>query len=186
VRARTIVIAVPAVAAVLAGCTNKDDRPTLAEPTTTTPATSAPVRATTRPAPPPTRTKQAATKDGPCPYFSTAFAQDTVGQHLARSTVITTTPYEGCVLYRPDGAKAVEIAVTTLATPLAAQQKAVSQLGASANPVRDVGDRATVLVGADGTRLVASKGRYLIEVSINQQSSLQAHDIAAAVASKVH
>jgi len=75
--------------------------------------------------------------------------------------------------------------VISLLTPLAAQQKAVTVLGAGANPAPGVGDRATVLVQADGTRLAASKGRYLIQVWINQQSSLQAHEIAVKVVARI-
>ena len=125
------------------------------------------------------------TRDGPCPYFGVRFAEQTIGQHLARTTVTSTRPYPGCTLYRPDGGKAIDIQISQYQTALAAQRRAVTLLGASANPT-DVGDHGTVAIVADGARLAASKGRYLIAVYINQQSSLQAHDVAAAVVSKVH
>jgi hypothetical protein len=187
VRFRVALLTVPAVLA-LAGCSGTS-KPGASGPSNTDAATSPPPASSTQPEPgsttPARHSPPVVSKDGPCPYFTTEFAQDTVGQHLARSTVQTTQPYHGCVLYRPDGAAAVRVAVTIFLTPLAAQQRAVSTLGASANPASGVGDRATVLVGGDGTRLVASKGRYLIQVWINQQSSLQAHDIALKVAGRI-
>ena len=111
---------------------------------------------------------------------------NTVGQHLSRSTVTTTTPYPGCTFYRPDDAMAIEVQVSIQPTALLAQRRAVTMLGTAANPVTDVGDHGTVAIVADGARLAASKGRVLIFVWVNQQVSLQAHDIAAAVAAKVH
>jgi hypothetical protein len=166
---------------VLAGCdAGSASRPTLApaqtRATTTAPRPTTPARRTTAPV---------VTRDGACPYFDILFAEQTIGQHLARSTVTTTRPYPGCTLYRPDGGKAIDIQIRVYPTTLRAQQSAVTLLGASANPT-DVGDHGTVLIVADGARLVASKGRYLVAVFINQQSSLQAHDVAAAVATKIH
>jgi uncharacterized protein DUF2020 len=188
VRVRRLLLGVPAILLMVlpAACGKKPDQTSLPPPATeqpsqSTPATSAPVTQPTTPR----RGSPVVTHDGPCPYFTTDFAEQTIGQHLARSTVVTTQPYHGCVLYRPDGSKAIEITVTIFLTPIAAQQKAVTVLGAGANPVRDIGERGTVLVGGDGTRLAAAKGRYLIRVWINQQSSLQAHDIAAKVAARV-
>jgi hypothetical protein len=179
-----------AVAVLAVGCSKQGadtsgsalPQPGSSEPGTSTQASTpgTPGTPTKRPT-----TSPVVTKDGPCPYFTIGFAQDTVGQHLARSTVVTTQPYHGCVLYRPDGSKAVEVQVTIFLTPVAAQQKAVTVLGAGSNPSPGVGDRATVLVQGDGTRLAASKGRYLIQVWINQQSSLQAHEIAVKVAARI-
>lgn len=183
-RARIALLTVPGLA-LLAACSGTSGPTTLPppasseEPGSTTPATTPPGST------PPHRTAPVVTRDGPCPYFTTAFAEQTVGQHLARSTVVTTQPYHGCVLYRPDNGKAIEVSVTIFLTPLEAQQRAVTILGSGANPVRDIGERGTVLVGADGTKLAASTGRYLIQVWINQQSSLQAHDIALKVAARV-
>jgi UPF0176 protein len=165
--------AAAAVAVLVGGCST-GQRPSLAEPTGT--VGTAPHTTVLRPV---------VIRDGPCPYFTTSFAMDTVGQHLYRSTVTTTTPYPGCTLYRPDDAKAVVVQVSVLPTVLAAQQKAVTMLGPTANPVSGVGDHGTVAIVADGARLAASKGRVLVVVWVNQQVSLQAHDIAAAVAAKV-
>jgi hypothetical protein len=181
VRPRTALLSM-IVGAALAGCSSGVPAPKPVPMESTTAPTTEPTTA-------PTTTQQhsnpVVTRDGACPYFSTDFAQQTVGQHLVRSTVTTTQPYHGCTLYRPDGAPAITVTVTIYATPLAAQEKAVSVLGAGANPT-DVGDRGTVAIVADGAKLAASKGRYLLLVVINQQSSLQAHDLAAAVAAKIH
>jgi hypothetical protein len=170
---RHLTAAAAAAAVLLGGCSTAQ-RPSLAEPTArngTTPRTTA--------------LQPVVTRDGPCPYFTTSFAVDTVGQHLSRSTVTTTTPYPGCTFYRPDEGKAVDVQVSVQPTVLAAQRRAVTLLGPAANPVSGVGDHGTVVIVADGARLAVSKGRVLIVVWVNQQVSLQARDIAAAVAAKV-
>jgi hypothetical protein len=188
VRLRTALLAVVAVGVLpgsLAGCRSGSPAAGPA-PGTAVPASTAPAPTTTPTTTPPRRSgTPVVTRDGACPYFGAAFAEQTIGQHLARSTVTSARPYPGCTLYRPDGGKAIEIQVSLYGTPLAAQQRAVSLLGHAANPT-DVGDRATVAIVADGARLLASKGRYLIAIFINQQSSLQAHDIATAVVNKIH
>jgi hypothetical protein len=177
-------VAVAAVA-VLAGCggsggsggSSEDPGlgPSIGEPATTSPVRVKPARSAS----------PAATRDAECPYFGRGFAVQTIGQHLARSTVTSTRPYSGCTLYRPDGGKAIDIRVTAYPTALAAGERAVTLLGRGANPVA-VGDHAVVAIVADGTRLAASKGRYVLQVFINQQSSLEAHDIAVAVVNKIH
>jgi len=174
-----------ATAALLAGCggsggsggSSQDSGmgPSIGEPATTSPVRVKPGRPTT----------PVLTRDGDCPYFGRGFAMQTIGQHLTRSTVTSTRPYSGCTLYRPDGGKAIDIRVTAYPTALVAGQRVVTLLGPTANPV-DVGEHAVVAIVADGTRLAASKGRYVLQVYINQQSSLEAHDIAMAVANKIH
>jgi hypothetical protein len=174
-----------AAAAVLAGCggsggsggSSEDSGmgPSIGEPATTSPVRVKPTRPTTR----------VLTRDGACPYFGRAYAMQTIGQHLARSTVTSTRPYPGCTLYRPDGGKAIDLRVTIYPSAVAAGQRAVTLLGEGANPVA-VGDHAVVVIVANGTRLAASKGRYVLQVFINQQSSLEAHDIAVAVVNKIH
>jgi hypothetical protein len=182
VRWRTALVVATA-AAVLAGCAGSSGSgggsvDTGTGPSIGEPATTSPVRAT------PARTASVVTRDGVCPYFDRGFAMDTIGQHLTRSTVTSTRPYPGCSLYRPDGGKGIDIQMTVYPTASAAGEQAVTLLGRNANPV-DVGDHAVVAIVGDGTRLVASKGRYLLQVFINQQSSLEARDIATAVASKI-
>ena len=48
------------------------------------------------------------TRDAACPYLDTGFVMQTVGQHIARTTITTTRP-ESCAFYRPDGALAAKI-----------------------------------------------------------------------------
>src|SRR5262249_62192169 len=90
------VVAGAAAAGVLAGCGGpaqgppQEQQPSIGEPATISPAESR-----SRP------TTPVLTREGPCPYFGLEFAQQTIGQHLARSTVTTTRPYPGCTLYRP-------------------------------------------------------------------------------------
>ena len=176
--------AMPMLAAVgvLTGCDAGPAAQPTPAPTQARVTTTAPTHTTARPRP---STARVVTRDGTCPYFDLDFAEQTIGQHLARGTITTTRPYPGCTLYRPDGGKAIDIQVKEYRTALDAQQRAVTVVGSAANPT-DVGDHGTVAIVADGARLAASKGRYLIVVFINQQSSLQAHDVAAAVANKVH
>jgi hypothetical protein len=149
--------------------------PSIGEPATTSPVRVKPGRPT----------MPVLTRDGVCPYFGRTYAMQTIGQHLTRSTVTSTRPYPGCTLYRPDGGKAIELRVTAYPNAVAAGERAVTLLGSGANPVA-VGDHAVVVIVADGTRLAASKGRYVLQVFINQQSSLEAHDIAMAVVNKIH
>ncbi|MBI1759221.1 MAG: DUF2020 domain-containing protein [Actinobacteria bacterium] len=160
--------------ALFGGCANTAQRPSLIEASPTSVATSP------SPAPRATRSEPVVTRDGPCPYFDIDFAAQTIGQHLGRSTVTTARPYPGCTLYRPDGAPAVRIQLRAMPTIAQAQELAVAGLGPGANPVSGVGDRGTVLVVPDGTRLLVSRGRVLVDLWINQQSSLQASDLAAA------
>jgi len=105
----------------------------------------------------------------------------TVGQRIARTTVTATRPYPGCSFYRANGERAADIAVTRLATPTAAQRRAVAVGGRGANPVNGVGDGGVVRVTADGAVLAVSKGRALVVVRINQRISLEAKEIAGYV-----
>lgn len=177
-------LAVPAALALLllGGCGAPAQRPSFAD--ATTPA--APATTTAAATAPASSAAPVVTRDGPCPYFTTSFAMETVGQHLTRSTVTSQTPYPACVLYRPDGNPAVKIQVIEAATVIKAQEQAVTELGASANPVPGVGDKGTVAIVGDGARLVVSKGRYVLELWINQQSSLQARLLAAQAVMAIH
>lgn len=165
---------------VLAGCAG-------ARPTQEDEAVGTPTRATTSAKPKPTQTSAApaVTRDGPCPYFDADFAEQTVGQHMSRSTITTTSPNPGCTFYRPDGGKAIDVQVSSVDSAVVAQQKAIDTVGANANPVNGIGDGGVVAIVSDGARIAVSKGKVLVVVWINQQVSLQARDIAAAVIAKV-
>jgi len=110
---------------------------------------------------------------------------DTVGQHIFRTTVTETRPYVGCGYYRGNGEKAVDIAVSVLASPVAAQARAVALGGTSANPVDGVGDGGVVTVTNDGSVLAVSKGRALVVVRINQRVSLEAVEVARLVVARL-
>lgn len=124
------------------------------------------------------------TVDGPCPYLDTGFVQETVGQHIARTTYTTTGPDlpPGCAFYRPDGGVAATIEISSYADPVQAQTAAIELGGAGANPVDDIADGGVVVVPPDQTVLAVSGGAMLLVVTINQESSLEARALAGAVA----
>lgn len=127
---------------------------------------------------------QLATAEGECPYLDTAFVQETVGQHIERTTY-TTTSHElvpSCTFYRPDGEPAADVAVTAYPTMVEAQNAAISRGTPAAAPVDDVADGGVVLVTEGSTVLAVTSGRTLLVVTINQASSLEAREIAAEVA----
>lgn len=129
-----------------------------------------------------TRAKPApSTVEGTCPYVPTSMVMDTIGQHLTRTTVISTVPHPGCAFYRPDSALAAQITVTDLANPIAAQNSALAKTGKDANPVTGIGDYGVVAIVDDGALLAVTKGPTLVVIKINQQSSLEAKLIAKAV-----
>ena len=95
---------------------------------------------------------------------------DIIGQHIARTTVTTTTPHPGCAFYRPNAEKAAEIAVSVLPSATAAQTAGDPAAAAAvANPVDSVGDGGTVAITGDGAVLAVSKGPALVVVRINQR-----------------
>jgi hypothetical protein len=95
--------------------------------------------------------------------------------------VTPTRPYPGCTFYRPNGEAAADIAVSVLASPTAAQAKAIAVGGKAANPVNGLGDGGVVAITDDGAVLAVSTGRTLVVVRINQRISLEAKEIARAV-----
>lgn len=117
------------------------------------------------------------TRDAACPYLDTDFVMQTVGQHIARTTVTTTHP-ESCAFYRPDGALAVKVDGSQLSSASAAASKVREVTGSAANPVTGLGDGGAVTITANGAVLATSSGNALLVVSINQQSSLEATELA--------
>jgi UPF0176 protein len=122
---------------------------------------------------------------GRCPYVDTQTVADTVGQHIANSTVTPTRPYPGCSFYRPNGERAADIQVAVLSTASAAQARAIALGGPSANPVSGIGDGGVVVIDDAGTMLAVSKGRALVVVRINQRISLEAREIARYVVARL-
>lgn len=173
----------------IAGCAGPAGEAAAPAPTSapvTTPATRAPSpppaerRPTPEPTPKPTpeSTPKPSTVVAPCPYADAETVAGTVGQRIARVTVTSTRPYAGCAFYRSNGERAADIAVSVLATPVAAQTRALAVAGPAANPVDGVADGGAVAVTDDGTVLGVSRGRALVVVRINQRISLAAVEIA--------
>ena len=168
----------------VAGCAGPAEEtaaPTSTPATPATPATRAPATTPARPRP----TPKPSTVEGPCPYAEATTIAETVGQRIGRVTVTSTRPYVGCGFHRPDGEQAADIAVTVLATPVAAQARAIAVAGATANPVDGVADGGAVAITDDGAVLGVSKGRALVVVRINQRISLEAVEIAKLVVAKL-
>ena len=161
----------------LAGCEAAGQEAPPASPTRTAPPTTAPGT--------PARTRPPVTVDAPCPYASAATVMDIVGQHIARTTVTSTTPHPGCAFYRPNGEKAADLAVSVLASATAAQAEAIRLTGPGANPVDSVADGGTVVITGDGALLAVSKSRALVVVRINQPVSLEAIELAKLVVARL-
>jgi hypothetical protein len=174
-----------AAAAFAAGCTGGGD--SVPAPTTSAPAGTTAARATT---PPPSRTvvrstPPPVTTEADCPYADRDVMSETVGQRLVRTTVTSTRPHVGCGYYRPNGEKAVDIAVSVLASAATAQARAVALGGKSANPVSGIADGGVVAVVDTGSLLAVSKGATLVVVRVNQSVPLEAIEVAKFVVAKV-
>ena len=169
-------ILLAAAAAACGGSAQPEPGTPSAAPTTGTTAArpSAPSR-------PPSPTARPVTVDAPCPYADAETVAGTVGQRITRTTVTRTRPYPGCAFHRPNGEKAVDIAVSVLAGPVEAQARALALAGPAANPVDDAGDGGAVAITDGGALLGVSRGATLVVVRINQRSSLEAVEIAKLV-----
>ncbi len=154
----------------------------------TQPPTSAAARTpsphTSRPAKPPP-TPRPVTVEAPCPYADAETISLTIGERIARTTVTRTRPHPGCTYYRADGRAAAQIQVSVLASPTAAQTRAIAIGGKTANPIDGIADGGVVTVDDAGSVLAVSTGRTLVVVRINQQNSLGAKNIARAVVSRL-
>lgn len=175
------------VAAAVAGCAGSSDggaaapTPEAAATATSSPTARPPATRTAapRPTPPPV------TVDAVCPYAGATTVAETVGQRIARTTVTRTRPHVGCAYYRPNGEKAVDIAVSVAANPVAAQTRALGIAGRTANPVDDVGDGGAVVMTDTGSVLAVSAGTAVVVVRINQRVSLEAAEIAKLVVARL-
>lgn len=168
--------AVGALSALLvAGCTgtSADSAPSSSSTSSTASASDS---STAAPAP----TTQAV--DQPCPYLDTEFVKGTVGQHLSKVTVTTVTPPTGplpqCDFARANGEVAVTVSSATIKDAAEAMSLAL-QFAPDGNPV-SAGEGGSVLVkkGGNETVLAAYKGTALVYVTINQESSLEATEVA--------
>lgn len=153
---------------------------TTTSPTSTPPTQTTQAPTTTKPTPKPTPTKPVETHDGTCPYLATDFVELTIGQRLARTTVTTAEP-PGCAFYRPDAEVAASVTPTRAASLRDARLKVLAAVGDSGNPLPDLGDGGVVKVVEDGAVLAVSRGTLVVVVRINQQSSLQATEVGRKV-----
>lgn len=165
----------------VAGCTATAHDSSASSSTSSTSSAAAPASDSSTAAPAPTT--QAT--DEPCPYLDTEFVKDTIGQHLSKVTVTTVTPAPGplpqCDFARPDGAIAATVSTTTVSGAAEAMNLAL-QFAPDGNPV-SAGEGGSVLIkrGGNETVLAAYQGTALVYVTINQESSLEATEIATQV-----
>lgn len=132
----------------------------------------------------PAAAPEIATVEGPCPYLEQTFMEQTAGQKVSKTTVTTTTPAPGplprCEFQRSSGEP---IAIIDSVTIDAADGLAKAlELVPGGNPV-SAGEGGSVVVhkGQAKTVLAAFKGTTLVLVTINQESSLEATEIAEQV-----
>lgn len=188
--ARALIVTLTACALLLVGCTTS----TPATPTKSSesggdlsssmpPSSSASAAPAAPAAPVTTVTTQ------PCPYLDISFVENAVGQKTPTVQVTTITPAPGplpqCVFTRPDKTPAVTISSATAADAAAAKQQALAY-APGGNPVT-AGEGGAVLVkqGQNNTLLATYRGMTVVFVSINQESSLEATEIATQVLTAV-
>ncbi len=156
-----------------------------ATPTATSTGSSATSSAPTTTAAP--TSAEPVTTEADCPYLETTFVEDTVGQ---RTPTVTTTGVPGgppptCTFDKPNGEPALVVEISQAADAVAAQTAAVERvapLGGTA--VRDIGDGGGIAVGPQ-TVLAVADGTLVVVVTVNQESSLQAREIAQTVVGAV-
>ena len=130
---------------------------------------------------------QVSAVEGPCPYLDQDFVESTVGQQIASVIVTTTTPAPGplpqCEFRRSSGEPAATVQSVTVDAQKGGLAMAL-ELVPGGNPV-SAGDGGSVLVkkGESQTQLAAVQGTTMVIVTINQESSLEATEIAARVLS---
>jgi hypothetical protein len=103
---------------------------------------------------------------------------------------VTTTGVPGgppptCTFAKPNGEPALVVEISQAADATAAQTAAVERvapLGGTA--VRDIGDGGGIAVGPQ-TVLAVADGTLVVVVTVNQESSLQAREIAQTVVGAV-
>ncbi|MEI4271662.1 DUF2020 domain-containing protein [Klenkia sp. LSe6-5] len=183
----------PVLALVLAACGGPgDDSPAGTAPATpaataSPPDAASPTGAAPSSPPPATTPVEPVTTEQDCPYLDTAFVQDTVGQ---QTPTVTTTgvpggPPPGCTFAKPNGEAALTVEITQAADAVSARTAAVERVAAiGGTAVDDIGDGGGVAVGQP-TVLAVADGLLVVVVTINQQSSLQAREIAQAVVGAV-
>ncbi|SDP26292.1 Protein of unknown function [Klenkia soli] len=174
----------PALGVLLAACSSPT--PPVDPPASTTAATTTSAPAPTTTAAP--TTAEPVTTEQDCPYLATAQVEDVVGQ---KTPTVTTTgvpggPPPGCTFAKPDGEPALTVEITQAADPIAARTAAVERVaGIGGTAVDDIADGGGIAVGTDQTVLAVADGTLVVVVTVNQESSLQAREIAQAVVGAV-
>ena len=169
----------------VAACSGPDPAPAPPAPTTTSAAPSPATSATTSTAPAP---PEPVTTEQDCPYLGTALVEDTVGQ---QTPMVTTSgvpggPPPGCTFAKPNGEPALTVEITEAGDAIAARTAAVDRVaGIGGTAVTDIADGGGIAVGTDQTVLAVADGTLVVVVTVNQESSLQAREIAQVVAAAV-
>lgn len=135
------------------------------------------------PPPPPPPPGPPVVGPGPCPYLEQGYVEETVGQRMGRveTVAVEGQPAPDCVFYRPDDRAAVTIDLTLYADPVAAQNAALVSITPAAMPITDIGDYGGVLITPGQTLLAVTSGPLLLVVITNQETSLQARELATTV-----
>jgi len=176
---------VPALGLLLSACGGAADP---APATPSAPATSA-TAAPTTPAPTTAATSSAepVTTEQDCPYLGTTTVEDVVGQ---KTPTVTTTgvpggPPPSCTFAKPNGEAALTVEISQVADSVAARTAAVERVAAiGGTAVTDIADGGGIAVGPS-TVLAVADGTLVVVVTVNQESSLQAREIATAVVGAV-
>lgn len=127
---------------------------------------------------------QTSTTAGPCPYLTQDDVELVVGQRIAQVTVTTTTPAPGplprCEFQRSSGEPVAVVDTLTIAAGEGMTKSL--ELVPGGNPVK-AGEGGSVVVhqGQAKTELAAYAGTVLVTVTINQESSLEATELAEQV-----
>lgn len=167
----------------LTACGSEPDAAAPTSPPTGAPVSSTPAAPTTESAGP-TPAPEPVTTEQDCPYLDTATVQDTVGQ---QTPTVTTTGVPGgapptCTFLKPDDEPAAVVEVLQTADPVAARTAAVQRVAdIGGTAVDDVADGGGIASTDDGTVIAVADGTLVVVVTINQQSSLQARELAQAV-----
>lgn len=166
-----------------AACSGADAPDGPADSSTSAATSSAP---TTEPAPVPTSAPAPpppVVEDGPCPYLDQDFVEETIGQRMSRSETISVegAPLPGCAYYKPDDTQGLRVDIGAYPDEIAAQNAALTTVTNGADPLTDLGDYGGVIVTPAQTLLAVTSGSTLIVVTTNQESSLQAREIATVV-----
>lgn len=168
-----------AAALIITGCAATGNDPGRGS-SSNTPGVSASDLPTTQAAPAP----QVSTVEGPCPYLEQSFIEQTAGQKVSKTIVTTTTPPTGpmprCEFQRASGEPIAAVDSLTIAAGEGLTKSL--ELVPGGNPV-SAGEGGSVMVhkGQAKTELAAFQGTTLVLVTINQESSLEAVEIAKQV-----